>query len=122
MAWGVAMMETIAPISESLAAFVAKQDSKLNAKAGYESNFLAENLRVLLEHGKVEVGWRESCGSTDRTMFMHRAWCEVIKRLGKDGFEIKQEPQKHGNSWATKAGGFWSSIVYSLGQRPVSAA
>lgn len=107
-------METIASISDSLAAFVAKQDAKLNAKAGYESNFLAENLRVLLEHGKVEVGWRESCGSTDRTMFMHRAWREVIKRMEKEGFAIQKEPQKHGNSWATKAGGFWSSVVYRL--------
>jgi hypothetical protein len=100
--------------SEKTNALVAALDQKLNARAGWDENCIGGQLRNLIQFGQVEVGWRESCGSTDRTHTQYQAWKRVIAALKKDGFQILEERQKHANSWATKSGGFWQSIVFKL--------
>lgn len=98
-------------------AVAAKADERLNKRAGYSANPCGGHLATLLEFGKVEVGWRESCGSTDYTMHVYREWAKVLKALRASGAVISEEPMKHGNAWATKGGGFWNSIVYRLGDQ-----
>lgn len=105
-------------VSEKTLTFVNAQDAKLNKQAGWESNQLATNLRNLVEFGRVEVGWRESCGHTDPTARQYAAWKKVVTHLIKDGFQIQELRVKHGNGYATMKGGFWSSIVYSLAPNP----
>lgn len=100
--------------SEKTLAFVAAQDSRLNQRAGWESNQLATNFHNLTTFGQVEVGWRESCGCTDPTAHQHSAWKKVVSRLTKDGLQIHERRVKHGNGYATMKGGFWSSIVYTV--------
>lgn len=93
---------------------VASLDAKLNARAGWGANHLAGHLHLLTEFGRVEVGWRSSCGSTDQTAHIKRAWDRVVAALGKDGFRISVTPVKHGNAYATCKGGFWNSNIYEM--------
>lgn len=102
------------PKAEALA---AKADERLNKRAGWAANDVQRDLAKLLEFGEVEVGWRESCGATDPTMHVYREWVKVLKALRAEGATIAEERQKHGNSWATKGGGFWQSIRYTLENR-----
>lgn len=100
--------------------YIAKQDAALNKRAGWEQNAIGRLVESLLK-GSVEVGWRESCGTTDPTHHIYRAWVKVLPKLKKDGLTITEERQKHGNGWATKGGGFWNSIVYRLETSEASA-
>lgn len=102
--------------SEKTKLFIQKQDANLNKKSGWEENVLAFNLNILQLKGSVEVGWRESCGSTDKTMKEHEAWVKVIKKLVADGNKISEERVKHNNRYAGCNGGFWCSIIYKLEQ------
>ena len=111
------LSETIlsrAAVLEKIWPKVYALDDKLNKQAGFKSNDLQENLRQLITFNEVEVGWRASCGSTDRTMKIHREWEKVIAMLRKEGLEIKEERVKHGNSYATEKRGFWNSIIYTI--------
>lgn len=101
-------------ISQNMYIYAAKQDALINKKVGWEYNPLKGYLDQLAHKGMAEVGWRESCGVTDPTMYVHRGWLKVIAKLEKDGLIIAKERMKHGNSWATKGGGFWNSITYKL--------
>lgn len=96
-------------------ALITKLDAKLNAQDGYNADFIAENTRNLLRFGRVEIGWRESCGKTDRTHVRARAWFKAVAAMKKDGIDIEEVPVKHACSWATKAGGFWRSVIYVMG-------
>jgi hypothetical protein len=89
-------------------------DTKLNAKSGWNENPIKSYVNNLLLHKRVEVGWRESCGTTDPTMHVYRAWIKVLKRLRSDGLSINEERIKHDNAYATNKGGFWNSIVYTI--------
>ena len=100
-------------LSEATRNYIARQDAALNKRAGWEKNDLAEYIRVLMAFGDVEIGWRETCGNKiDRTQHVYRAWIKVLLKLKKDGFVITEERVRHSNTWATLAGGFWSSIIY----------
>lgn len=101
-------------LTEKTLAFVAAQDKALNKRAGWKSNQISTYLRNLTTFGRVEVGWRESCGCTDPTAHQYGAWKKVIARLMKDGLQIHEERVKHGNGYATMKGGFWQSIIYTL--------
>jgi len=101
-------------ISDKTKNTILKMDKKLNEKFDYEKNDLAGYLHDLINFKRVEVGWRQSCGSTDRTQVTYRAWVKVIDLLTKEGISINQERVKHGNAYATTKGGFWSSIIYSM--------
>ena len=95
-----------------------KSDAVLSKRAGYETSDVRTNLDSLLKRGRVEVGYRQSCGKTDYTHHAYREWAKLLKVAEKGGLRIAVEPVKHGNSWATKSGGFWSSAIYTLTQTP----
>ncbi len=101
-----------------LHAMAAKSDAALSKRAGYETTGISTALHSLLKHGRVEVGYRQSCGKTDPTAYMYREWVKLLKAAEKSGLRIAVEPVKHGNSWATKSGGFWSSAIYALPETP----
>lgn len=92
----------------------ARLDTGLNAKCGYDANHIANSVQQLLTRGEVEIGWRESCGATDYTMHVKRAWDKALKQVRREGHTISEESIKHKNDWATKSGGFWNSIIYKL--------
>lgn len=104
----------ILSLSEKIRDFASKQDFLLNKKAGYDANDLRANLHLLTSQGRVEVGWRETCSSTDRTAHIHRAWQKVISKIEKEGISVHREPVKHKNAYASNNGGFWQSIIYSV--------
>ena len=95
-----------------LSVVIAKQDEILTKKNPYCKNELAVTFAKLIHSGQVEVGWREACGKTDNTIYIKRGWDKVIAAARKGGLQVTEERVKHGNSWATKNGGFWSSIIY----------
>lgn len=94
--------------------FISKADAKLNSKIGYSSNQLADWFATLMKTGSVEVGWRESCGSTDMTTHIRREWIQIVKKLERVGVQLRVERVKHNNSWATKNGGFWNSEIFTV--------
>lgn len=101
-------------LSQTILSRIKSMDKKLNQQCDHEPNELRGNLQKLLEHGRVEVGWRESCGTTGFSLKAHREWVKVVKILKKEGLEITEDQVKHKNSYATLSGGFWQSIVYTL--------
>lgn len=69
----------------------------------------------LMDRGSVVVGGRSTCGSVkDPTWAFWCAWREVASKAIRLGYAIKEEPIKHGNGWATKAGGFWEESRFTL--------
>lgn len=101
--------------------FAASQDASLNKRAGWEQNSIKGALTALVKHGRVEIGWRESCGKTDPTMHVRRSWLRVVALLRKNGIEFSEERVKHGNGYATTKGGFWSSVIYRIPTPPSPA-
>ena len=101
-------------INQKIAEFIVQQDAKLNEKIGWDENFIASELNKLLTFRSVEIGWRQSCGSTDVTQIKYSAWSKLISKLEKEGISITQERVKHNNSYATNKGGFWQSIIFTL--------
>lgn len=99
---------------EKLFTLADKYDAALSERAGYKTCDMQTNLDSLLTHGRVEVGYRQSCGTTDYTHHVYREWVKLMGAAKKCGLLIEVEPVKHGNAWATKSGGFWSSAVYTL--------
>ena len=95
-------------------ALIASLDAQLAKRAGYQTSPMRDAVDNLKRFGKIEIGWRESCGKTDPTMYEKRAWDRVAKALRAEGMQINEERKKHGNAYATSKGGFWCSIVYSI--------
>lgn len=93
---------------------IVSLDAQLSKRAGYTTHPMRDAVDILKRFGKVEIGWRESCGKTDPTMHAKRAWDRVVKALRADGASITEQRIKHGNAYATSRGGFWCSIVYSV--------
>jgi len=98
----------------AIGALLEKADSKLNARAGYQSNQLRHWFDSLMNRGTVEGGWRESCGTTDLSAKIRAEWVKVTKRLQKAGIHFVVERVKHNNGWATKCGGFWHSEIFTI--------
>lgn len=94
---------------------------KVNALMGYQSDQLTTWLSQLLAGDRIEVGWRESCSATDRTLKIYREWKRVLKELRKSGLEVSEENVNHKNAYAGNNGGFWNSIIYTINQ-PQSVA
>jgi hypothetical protein len=94
-------------------------NEKVNTVAGYSANDILQSVRSLQQTGEVIVGWRSSCGVTDRTQKMYSVWKKAIIVLEKAGIKLSQENLKVGNSYATNKGGFWHEIKYSLIQEKV---
>lgn len=95
----------------------AKSDAALSKRYGYSTAQITEALSLLLNKGQVEVGHRESCGRTDPTVYAKREWEKLLKVARKAGLVVNETNVKHANGWATKAQGFWSSSIYTLGER-----
>lgn len=92
----------------------AKADERISKLMGYPTEPINDWLTALLAGKHCEVGWRESCGTTDRTAKVAAEWRKLVKAMRNRGAEIEEQPVAHGNAWATKAGGFWRSVVYAL--------
>ena len=97
-----------------LHAMAEKSDIALSKRAGYKKTDIGGYLHSLLTHGRVEVGYRQSCGKTDPTQYTHREWAKLLKEAEKRGLRIAIERIKHGNAYATNKGGFWTSAIYTL--------
>ena len=76
---------------------------------------ISDEIVKLFKTGEVVVGYRTSCGSTDETMKKYEAFYQVIRKLKKDKFKIKETPAKaFGNKYATSHSGFWDEFVFQL--------
>jgi hypothetical protein len=100
-------------ISDGTYKLIQSADLRVRKFSNYDFNDIKQYVYNLLTFGEIEVGWRESCGTTDRTMKIYREWLKVLKSLKKDGLNITEERIKHDNSYATSKGGFWNSIKYT---------
>jgi len=105
---------SVISLTDKTNAYADKADIALNKAAGWNENAIRSNLNRLLEFGKVEVGYRSCCGSTDRTQKQYSKWLLVLKKMRADGLEVFEEVVKHDNAYATISGGFWHSTIYTL--------
>lgn len=99
-------------IPSSLRNFIDTRDRRLAKVQPWSPQRLAETFATLLEKGMVTVGGRSSCGCYDHSMQIYRCWNEVVAKARKAGYLIAETDIKHGNGWATKAGGFWNEKEY----------
>jgi hypothetical protein len=74
-----------------------------------------EAFTELRRKGAVTMGGRSTCGAyLDPTWEAFCAWNEIVRKARALGYKIEEAEVKHGNGWATKAGGFWVERVYTL--------
>lgn len=106
---------------EKLKSYIDTRDRRAALVAGYKTAPHAEHFGRLLAGDVVRVGGRASCGGkVDPTWLQFKAWNEIVKKAGTLGYAISVEPVKHGNAWATKAGGFWDENLYRLVNAPAT--
>ena len=101
-------------LSENVTAQLNELNQKVNELYGYNSNDIQKYISDLQKNGSVTVGYRTSCGTTDRTQKAFRLWVKSVKLLSKNGIKLVEENLKVNNSYATLSGGFWHEIRYSL--------
>lgn len=107
------MGEIPAPLSK----FIETRDRRSSKAFGYERKPHMESFQRLLRGDTVRIGGRASCGSkADKSWVEFTDWCAVIRKARSIGFVIEETPVKHGNGWATKAGGFWQENDYRLSE------
>lgn len=90
---------------------------KLNEKANLISaikNEIIESIERLNKEKSIVIGYRASCGSTDRTMKVFRLWRQALREFEKQGIFLRSENLPVGNSYATNKGGFWNEVRYSF--------
>ena len=76
---------------------------------------VSDAILELLKKRQVTIGFRESCGCTDSTAKEYGMFNEVIIRLRKEGFKIKEgQGVKQKNKSPTSAGGFWREVIFYL--------
>lgn len=102
-------------IEPRLARYIATRDRRVKKDYPWESQPMTALFRELLGKGVVRVGGRATCGPhRDPTWTSFQAWCEIVSKARKCGYEIEEQDIKHGNGWATKAGGFWTEREYRI--------
>lgn len=102
-------------VPAKLASFIATRDKRIAKDQPWSPMPLAQTFRELLAKGAVKVGGRATCGTkTDPTWKIYRLWGEVVRKARTMGYVITESDIKHGNGWATKAGGFWDETEYTL--------
>lgn len=101
-------------ISEKTLKILNTANQKEPLICGYPSKQIERDYEKLIRGEKVEVGYRTSCGTKDKTHKVFEEWLKIIKSLKKDGFNINEENVLHANKSPTMAGGFWNSIIYSI--------
>lgn len=99
---------------ETLRDLAIKADARLGKRSGLMLTPIQGALSDLITFGRVEVGYRSSCGCTDPTMYNYREWAKLIARAAKLGIVIHVETLKHVNAYATTKGGFWNSSIYTM--------
>lgn len=88
---------------------------KLNERANLISainNEIIESIEKLNKEKSIVIGYRASCGSTDRTMKVFRVWRQALIEFEKQGIFLRLENLPVGNSYATNKGGFWNEVRY----------
>lgn len=112
------MAETI---DAKLMSYIATRDRRLAKLQPWTPTRLGDAFAQLLDKGAVTVGGRASCGGkVDATWLVYTSWCDVVMKARKLGFVIDATPIKHGNGWASKAGGFWQENEYRLISSPTA--
>ena len=102
-------------ITPSLAKFIAVRDKRIHKLCPWKDDAISEKMTELITRGVIRVGGRATCGSSiDPTWKEYCAWNEVVAKANKSGFKIEVIGIKHGNSWATKSGGFWDENEYKI--------
>lgn len=101
-------------ISEKIKTKIDSADKRLNLLYGYDRNIIVFYIDTIIQNGSYEVGYRSQCGSTHITQKIYREFYKIILLMRKEGFEINEEPVKHGNRYATNNGGFWNSTIFKL--------
>lgn len=101
-------------ISEKTISLIDTINEKANTICGYQSNQIKKDFNYLITNNYVEVGYRLSCGSTDKTHKVFKEWLKVINILRKNNIIIIEENVKHDNKSPNMAGGFWNSIIYKI--------
>ncbi len=79
-----------------------------------ETTSLKLETKRLLSWNVVEVGYRATCGCTDKTRKDYDVFMKLIKSLESQGVVIRKDIQKHDNRWATNNGGFWCSYKFQI--------
>jgi hypothetical protein len=98
-----------------LTSFIATRDRRIAKKQPWSPTPLRDLFTEMLKNGCVKVGGRATCGiSVDPTWTIFTSWGEVVRKARAEGFAIAEASIKHGNAWATKAGGFWNESEYTL--------
>ena len=98
-----------------LAAFIATRERRVSKAFCYDRRSLSQDFERLLQGKTVRVGGRASCGSrVDPSWVEFTAWNEIVRKAESAGLRIEKTPVKHGNGWATKAGGFWDENDYRI--------
>lgn len=104
-----------------LQSYIATRDRRIAKDTPWSPQQMTLLFRQLLERGSVIVGGRATCGPRkDPTWNVWCAWREIVSKARALGYEIAESPIKHGNGWATKAGGFWHEAEYSLVSAPTT--
>lgn len=102
-------------ISPKLEDYIATRDRRIAKSQPWSPTPLLDAFRELLTRGSVKVGGRASCGgSVDPTWAIFTAWNEVVRKARSLGYAIAEQDIKHGNGWATVAGGFWNEREYVI--------
>jgi hypothetical protein len=102
-------------ISPALDSFIATRERRISKAFGYSRTSVRESFERLLAGQVVRVGGRATCGGkVDPSWVEFVAWQEIIRKAATAGLRVEVTPVKHGNGWATKAGGFWDENDYQL--------
>jgi|SRR6478609_2264205 len=96
-------------ISEKTMNKILQAEIRLGGKKDLQ--YFVDTLKIT---GSVEVGYRATCGSTDRTMKVFREWRKIVKLLNKDGNILEEIEVIHKNRYATNNGGFWNSVIFKI--------
>lgn len=94
---------------------ITEEILKLNNQANLISsmqNQITDSIEKLNNEKSFVWGYRDSCGSTDKTMKVFRIWCKTVKELEKQNVFLKSKSLIVGNAYATNKGGFWNEILY----------
>jgi hypothetical protein len=102
-------------IDPRLEKYIATRDRRIAKDQPWSPTPLLDEFRQLLSKGEVRVGGRATCGTyRDPSWLIFTSWNEVVRKAVALGYVIEVSPIKHGNGWATKAGGFWNENDYRL--------
>jgi hypothetical protein len=108
-------MNDLTQVPNALLTYIATRERRVSKAFGYDRRSLSQDFERLLKGQVVRVGGRASCGpKVDPSWVEFVAWREIVRKAGSAGLKIESTPVKHGNGWATKAGGFWDENDYCI--------